>query len=124
MYTAVVLDADSVVKLTNAMQKRVPSGWELICHHMTINLGNFNSGPASADFNLSDEVELTVTTFAQDGKVMAVGVECPVPSVNQQKHITVAVNRAGGGKPFHSNKLTTWDAIETFTLKGQIEECQ
>lgn len=124
MYTAVVLDIDSAKQLMNEVKNVVPSDWELICHHMTINMGSFDSGPAGpAGFKLCQEVEITVKTFAEDGKVMAVGVECPVPSANAIKHITVAVNRAGGGKPFHSNKLTTWKPIGNFVLKGHIEEC-
>jgi hypothetical protein len=125
MYTAVVLDINSAKKLMDEVKEIVPSDWELICHHMTINMGSFDSGPApAAGFKLCQDVELKVTTFAQDGKVMAVGVECPVPSNNAIKHITVAVNRAGGGKPFHSNKLTGWAPIGNFVLKGHIEECQ
>jgi hypothetical protein len=124
VYTAVVLDIDSAKRLMDEVKEIVPSEWELLCHHMTINMGSFDSGPAGpAGFKLCQEVPLTVTTFAQDGKVMAVGVECPVPSNNERKHITVAVNRAAGGKPFHSNKLTDWTPVARFVLKGHIEEC-
>lgn len=125
MYTAVVLDIDDAKKLMNEVKGFVPADWEPICHHMTVNMGDFKSGPAAAaGFHLCQMVELKVTTFAEDGKVMAVGVECVVPSNNAVKHITVAVNRAGGGKPFQSNKLANWKPISTFTLKGHIEECQ
>jgi hypothetical protein len=121
MYTAVVLDVDSVERLKNAMN--IPEGWETICHHMTINMGEFEDGPAAGVFRLGDEVEMTVHSVASNDKVMAVGVRCQVASKNSIKHVTVAVNRAAGGKPFQSNNLIDWKTIEPFTLKGQIEEC-
>lgn len=122
MYTAVVLDYVSVARLKSSMN--IPPGWEAICHHMTINMGDFASGPAGpAGFSLGDEVELTVLSVASDNKVMAVGVQCAVPSKNSIKHITVAVNRTAGGKPFQSNQLTGWTPITPITLKGKIEEC-
>lgn len=125
MYTAVVLDMASAQRLMNEVKEIVPADWEMICHHMTINMGAFTAGPAGgAGFQLGQQVELKVVSFAQDAKVMAVGVECVVPSANQIKHITVAVNRAGGGKPFMSNKLASWLPIGAFVLKGVIEECQ
>ncbi len=125
MYTSVVLDADSVQRLEDELRAVIPASWSIICHHMTINLGVFDFGPAKlAGFNLSDEVQLTVTSFASDDKVMAVGVDCVVPSSNKIKHITVAIDRANGGKPFQSNLLETWTAIANFSLSGHIEECE
>jgi len=65
---------------------------------------------------------MTVSSLGQDDKVMAAGVNTNVPSKNQIKHITIAVNRAGGGKPFHSNKLENWTPTQPIELHGTIAE--
>lgn len=115
-YTALVLDNESHTKLASAF--KIPEGWEILCHHMTINMGSPDKGPAE---ELTDqEAPLTVVSLAKDELVMAVGVESLVPSSNQIKHITVAVNRANGGKPFLSNKLTNWQPTTPMTLKGVV----
>ena len=60
-------------------------------------------------------------TFAEDDLVMAVGVVSPVPSKNDIKHITLAVNRKEGGKPFFSNKLKDWNSVAPLVLKGLVK---
>lgn len=117
-YTAVVLDEKSHGLLLKHFA--FPDGWEPIAHHMTTNLGSAAKGPA-ADL-LGQEAELTVVAVAKDNKVMAVQVETKVPSINAIKHVTIAVNRAGGGKPFDSNKLTDWSPVEPFKIKGVVAE--
>ena len=123
MYTALVLTEPSRRALLNHFQGVIPAAWEVLCHHMTINMGTADSGPLTqTDFELNQKVELTVLSYAYDGLVMAAGVQSDVPSVNQQKHITLAVNRAEGGKPFLSNKLTNWQPTTPLKLQGTIEE--
>lgn len=117
-YTAVVLDGFSHNLLLKTFPP--PLGWEPIAHHMTINMGPAEKGPA-AEW-LGQMVDLTVKTLAQDNLVMAVGVDCIVPSSNQIKHITVAVNRKDGGKPFFSNKLNNWKPVKTLDLRGTVQE--
>ena len=56
--------------------------------------------------------------------IVAVGVSSPIPSKNEIKHITLAVNRKNGGKPFLSNKLKQWSPTNPLTLKGIIKEVQ
>ena len=120
MYTALVLDKESHNKLLEAFHQIAPLGWERICHHMTINMGREDAGPA-ADL-VGKTFEVVATTFAQDNKVLAVGVVSEVPSANTIKHITVAVNRAGGGKPFHSNDLKEWvPLVESIKLTGTVQ---
>ena len=53
---------------------------------------------------------LSVIDYAIDDKVMAVGVE-GYSSNNKKAHITIAVNRTNGGKPFMSNQLSDWKPI-------------
>lgn len=121
MYTAVVLDFDSQEKLKQAFAKYVPDTWDLICHHMTTNMGK--AKPEVAPF-LGRKVEIHVISFGHDDKVAAVGVECEIHSDNPKKHITVAVNRSGGGKPVMSNHLTNWVPVLPLVLQGIVVEVQ
>lgn len=117
-YSAVVLIPLSQTELLT--QFPAPAGWQTKAHHMTINLGSLDNGPAA---NLSGKKGLTVVAVASDDRVMAVKVECGVPSTNKIKHITIAVNTAGGGMPVHSNELTDWKSVSPVTLEGFIAEC-
>jgi len=122
MYTAIVLDKQSRQKLVQHFAQYIPGGYEILADHMTINMGNISKGPLDKNA-LGMEVEVIVVSVAADEKVIAVGVETIVPSKNSNKHITLAVNREAGGKPFMSNKLTTWDQLpEHFELTGTILE--
>lgn len=122
MYTALVLDKQSKKKLLEKLTGRVPSDWEVIAHHMTINMGPITKGPANPDL-LGTLGKLSVVSLASDEKVMAVGVRSDVPSKNDKPHVTIAVNRAAGGKPFLSNKLTEWEPLmEPFELTGVIQQ--
>lgn len=121
MYTALVLDDASKNRLKAALP--IPSGWDVICHHMTINMGPHTSGPA-ADL-IGKTFNAKARYFSSDGRVMAVAVVTDCPSKNRIKHITVAVNRAAGGKPVMSNNLTEWDDMPNgeLDLTGVVEEC-
>jgi hypothetical protein len=114
-YTAVVLNQADRVNLLGHFQ--VPQGWEALAHHMTINMGAADQGPAAQ--LLGQDATLQVVAQAQDEFVMAVKVESLVPSKNATKHITVAVNRAGGGKPVMSNQLANWQACSRSQRDGE-----
>jgi len=120
MYTAVVLDELSQSNLISHFVSQVPDGWEMICHHMTINLGKAVDGPA-ADL-LGNYAKLIVTKVGQSDKVIAVEVETDVPSKKSPKHITVALNRVAGGKPKDSNNLQSWTPIPSIQLSGVVQE--
>lgn len=126
MYTALVLTEKSHNKLVQRMRDLIPDGWEVVAHHMTINMGNLSNGPLARHRALLGAPEsLVVIAWAMDEKVLAVLVESTIPSVNESKHVTVAVNRDAGGKPFHSNNLTHWERLpEPFSLRGIIQEVQ
>jgi len=119
-YTAIVLNEDSRAKLLSMIP--IPAGWEEFAHHMTINMGAAEKGPAAS--LLGTEVQLVANTLAQDETmgIMAVGVETNIPSSNQIKHITLAVNRAVGAKPFFSNKLKNWVPTTPMPLTGVVAE--
>lgn len=107
LYAAVVLDKESQSSLISQFASKLPEGWKTIAHHMTIVFGR-----ALDDKNeIGKEVELTITELGISDMAMAVKVE-GYPSANDIPHITVAVNEAGGGKPFMSNKITNWDKVD------------
>jgi hypothetical protein len=118
-YTALVLNPESKAKLLAFFHAQIPLDWERVCHHMTINLGNIQDGPA---YNLEGQTfELVATTVARDDRVVAVGVESQVPSKNNIKHVTIAVNKLKG-KPKHSNELTNWEPLpEPIILQGTVK---
>jgi len=122
MYTALVLDEENHQKLVRRFVHLIPAEWEIVAHHMTIAMGPITKGPADPS-TLDQEAMLVVVSIAANEKVMAVGVTSDVPSKNAQKHITLAVNRADGGKPFMSNKLTDWEELpDQLELYGTILE--
>lgn len=122
VYTAIVLDEESRKKLIKRFIHLIPADWHIIAHHVTLNMGPIQKGPADPSL-LGNTAELTVVSVAADDKVMAVGVTSEVPSKNEQPHITLAVNRAGGGKPVMSNNLRNWETLsDPFDLFGTVEE--
>ena len=118
-YSAVVLEERSRERLLKKFGEMIPEGWEVVAHHMTINMGELNP---DLERYLGLPVSLNVVSFAQDDKVVAVGVT-GFESANAQPHITLAVNRQEGGKPFMSNNLTRWDSINRpLRLVGKVTE--
>ena len=119
-YTSINLHPESQKRLVdyyNGNIQNIPEDWEIIAHHMTINMSSMAFGPLK-DYTMGEleklcnqDQELKVVSYAMDDKVMAVGVETELPSKNKIKHITVAVNREAGGKPFLSNQLTAWESV-------------
>ena len=122
-YSAVVLDDKSRASLLKVLNPMIPKGWEVIAHHMTIKMGALENGSvAQEDMENNIEISLKVIDYAMDELVMAVGVE-GYPSTNPKPHITIAVNRADGGKPFFSNKLTDWKPLGfPLNLTGKVKE--
>ena len=118
MYVALVLDNESQKILEEEFKERFPNDWSVICHHMTINMGDAKTSPAA--HMIGQEAKLQAITFAKDDKVCAVGVQTEVPSTNERKHVTIAVNNVGG-KPYLSNRLETWVPLDKkIELKGKI----
>ena len=128
-YSGVVLDGESRQRLLDSVD--IPEGWEPIAHHMTITLGPLLHPKGKHDFSKNygpgDEVDLKVTHVGLDDRAMAVKVEAPheISKKIAFPHITIAVNREGGGKPFHSNKIPV-DNFKPFegelVVKGIVQE--
>ena len=120
MYTALVLDDASKQKLLSSIDPGVLQNYdEQIAHHMTINMGS-----CQMPTELGKPYPIKVIALGMDEKVLAVKIETDCASNNALKHITVAVNRAKGGKPVMSNKLTAWEPFNGPTLAGTVQECQ
>lgn len=119
LYSAIVLDEESHDKLVKVFSPMIPEGWEIIAHHMTLNLGKINP---EYEPELGSSVTLNVVDYAMDDKVMAVGVSGH-DSFNKKPHITIAVNRQNGGKPMMSNLLQDWKKVPfNLTVSGVVEE--
>ena len=123
LYSAVVLDERSRRALIDGFQQYIPEGWEVIAHHMTMTMGEL---PEEWKGYLGREVTLIVKSIGVDEKVVAVGVSGFVTK-NEKPHITLAVNRAGGGKPFMSNNIQQWEEIgniDRMLVTGTVEEIE
>lgn len=105
-YSAVVLTGESRNKLLSMFKDRVPEGWEIVAHHMTVNLGEL---PADLKPSIGLPVEIKVVGYFTNDKVAALMVLPPQEMQsfvkNKHPHITLAVNRAAGGKPVMSNQM-------------------
>ena len=118
-YSAVVLDKNARFRLVERFKKYIPENFEIIAHHMTINMGEID--PEYAKY-LGMSVDLTVEEIAMDDMVVAVGVN-GFHSKNTKPHITLAVNTFAGGKPKMSNNLTNWEKVKRpLTITGVVTE--
>jgi len=126
-YSGIVLDEESRQKL---LELPIPEGWEPIAHHMTITMGSLIHKKGKHDFSEAYPpgavIELPVVAVGQDERAMAVQVQTPseISKKISFPHVTVAVNRAGGGKPFHSNKIPeeNFAPLDGIVLRGIVEE--
>jgi hypothetical protein len=127
-YSGVVLDEESRNKL---LELGIPEGWEPVAHHMTIApfaslIHPKGKHDFSQDYPPGSEITLPLIAVGQDERAMAVKVQVPGPISKKIKfpHITVAVNREGGGKPKHSNQIPeeNFEPLSGITLKGIVEE--
>jgi hypothetical protein len=122
-YSGVVLDNASKNKLVEYFKSIIPLGFEIIAHHMTIKLGALDeNSEAKRDMINNKIITLNVVDYAINNLVFAVGVD-GYPSNNVKPHITIAVNRVEGGKPYMSNKLTDWKPLKnTIRIQGIVME--
>jgi len=120
-YSAVVLDEKSRTRLIERFKSIIPEQYEIIADHMTINLGEID--PEYQKY-LGLSIRLSVDEIAVDDKVIAVGVS-GFDSKSLKPHITLAVNRQGGGKPSMSNKLNNWEKLKRpFYVTGKVKEVE
>jgi hypothetical protein len=112
-WSAVVLDDESKNQLISTYKSQIPQGWEIICHHMTINFRGLSNEEGKS-------VTLKVVAIGKSDKAIAVKVE-GFPTTNKIPHITVAIDRNGGAKPKDSNDIQNWEPINGITLNGVVE---
>lgn len=119
-YTAAVLTIESGQKLYHFLQHKIPLGWTVNCHHMTICLG---AAVTEIQELMGKEVELKVTGYgySEEHQVMSVYVESELYSKNENRHITVALNKENGAKAMNSNKIVSYDRFEAITLTANID---
>jgi len=120
-YSAVVLDSASHVKLIHWLGVKFPplnKDWEFIAPHMTIAMGGL---PASMIRDLGSIQELEVNGFGFNNQVIAVRVSGYF-TTNKNPHVTIAVNRANGGKPVMSNAIANWHDMAPFKISGTVQE--
>lgn len=119
-YTAAILTHASGEKLFNTVKEKIPKGWTVNCHHMTICLGEAVSEVKSLMGKL---VQLKVTGYgySEEHQVIAMLVETEIFSKNEIKHITVALNKNEGAQAFNSNKIENFTVIQPFTLEAHID---
>ena len=115
LYSCVLLDNQSKSTLLSMVGDRIPEGWKVFAHHMTINMGELKDKT-----DLGKEVTLTVEALGLSDMAMAVRVS-GYETKNEIPHITVAVNPEGG-KPVMSNQISKWQPIKTFMIKGVVTE--
>jgi hypothetical protein len=114
-YSAVVLDTASRNKLIDMLSDRIPAGWTVIAHHMTITMG-----PLKDKTEIGNNVTLIASEIGLSDMAMAVKVT-GYPSKNEIPHITLAINPEGG-KARMSNDITKWQPLKHFVVKGVVAE--
>jgi hypothetical protein len=133
MYTAVVLDEKSHLKLVKWAEDNIKKdgirlpmlvrdqGWKMYCHHMTIAMGTC---PDFIKNDLGSIQKLDVTHYGVGDNAIAVRV-IGYYSKNLIPHVTVAVNIKDGGKPMDSNKITVWTPVDSvLKLSGEVKQLQ
>ena len=121
-FASVVLDDTSRDKLLKAVGHHLPLGWDVIAHHMTINFGKGLGNARS--LQKGDKVRLEAVSRGISDMAFAVGVNSlDIKSDNEKPHITIGVNKIGGGKPVMSNDIEKWVKLEPhINLTGVVTE--
>lgn len=122
MYTALLLDQESRDKLKQRFEQFFPEGWQVYCHHLTLNMGPITKGENPHNL-LNTEMKIMATDIGMNA--MAVAARCHTSglvSVNKNPHVTLAVNAHGGGKPVMSNDIKIWCNVDPIVLCGKVVE--
>lgn len=120
LYSAVVLDDASRSKLFTALAHKIPKDWETIAHHMTIVFGQ--GLPDDMKEDKGKMVHLMATEIGISDMAIAVKVS-GYPSKNEIPHVTMAINKAKGGKAVMSNDIKNWEKLNShINLSGIVTE--
>ena len=122
-YSAVVLKDLSKERLRRLFKDKIPEGWEVIAHHMTINMGEISDDAAPY---LGMAVMIYGVDYAINDKVLSLGVDPGNINVKKEvPHITIAVNRKAGAKPKDSNDIPKSEYIKfkkPIRLSGYVKQ--
>jgi hypothetical protein len=138
-YSAVVIDEKEKQRLLNELELNIPEGWEIITHHMTIKMGEL---PKELKTFLYTPIKMKVVEIGDlEDMVLAIKVEVIQDSPASKaliqymsenygfkghpkfSHITIAVNREKGAKPFQSNEINNFEKInKQLYITGTIIE--
>lgn len=119
-YTAAILTKESGQKLYETMKSIIPEYWTVNCHHMTICLGE----PVEAIKSLigkSIQIRVVGYTYSEEFQLISVKVETDVYSKNENKHITVALDKENGAQAVNSNKITSYHHLDELILTATID---
>lgn len=122
-YSAVVLDDASHQALleNQEISSLLSPNHEIIAHHMTIKMGGLKG--TKHEQRLGHAESLLASHVGTLGEGIVVAVRVDGVSDNQIPHVTIAVDREGGGKPFMSNQITDWSPLSSpIQLYGTVQE--
>jgi hypothetical protein len=113
-----IVDNKQLLKLVDNLD----NDWERLAHHMTIKMGELPEELKDKKGNVFVDLTATHIGYFED-KVVAVKLDSKFKSQNAFSHVTLAVNRKNGGKPFLSNKITEWKKLDKpISLEGKLSE--
>lgn len=131
MYTAIILDEEDQAYLKSlTLVAAWDVAWERVCHHSTLHMGPMTPEEKKL---AGDAYLVTVDAVGKSQLAVAYRVShahnCarhPFVKLDLSgitPHITLLVNRVGGGKPKDSNLIKTWEELpEPIVLKGRLME--
>lgn len=116
-YHAFVLDKSDQEYLSTFVKKQPEFNlsWETIAHHVTVGMGK-TSDKLIPIIGKRYSIKITHYGFIEN-RVIAVKVivsnfpQDDFSSSVKFPHITLAVNRNSGAKPYESNKITHWEPL-------------
>ena len=111
-YYASALTPESHDVLVGEVSDKIPEGWTIQAHHMTM-LFKGNRSEEIEEYvseNIGSHVELTATHLGMSPDAMAVKISSKVPSFNATPHITIAI--PPNGYAVNSNDISNWVALQ------------
>lgn len=124
-YCGILLSDESRSELLKMLYSKIPTGWKIIAHHMTIDPFKLCADSKYCNISeLNSSKSLKVTHYGISDKACAVKVEYPHNEIrNKIPHITIAINESGGGKAKDSNSITNWIELDhSITITGTIQD--
>lgn len=123
LYVSLVLDGESRDRLVSGCARYAPE-WdgETIAEHHTI---AFGAAVTEEIYRWAVENEgvgfkVYACEYGVSDKAFAVRLKTNIPCANENKHITVMMNREAGGKPVDSNYITEWHNMPVIALNGTV----